>query len=285
MTAYYRDKVEISVDDLRKIMSLALYYFYKEKDDDKRAYYAGIMKICTTGCRPREAIITVFNKRIEPTKVFLHIGKKSTVGAANYPHETKTKMQYYWYLDPDYDKIWNAIRSLNIPGVAAHSEDHKKKQAKLSTIYHNMIDSLGIEKKFTMRSIRCYHATRYVALNVAAKQCTNNLVVRMPPNPLQHESLSTTKKHYSQKEAFNRIKGVELAQRMGLNNTVFDPNKVEFPCIFQTIEDFSAKKVSRKVEPYKGNLRELKYEQKEANEDVGVDSETENEDENEGGDG
>jgi hypothetical protein len=74
-------------------------------------------------------------------------------------------------------------------------------------LYNKTLDHLKISKKYTMRSIRCWHATEWV------KMRTEYFIMgwedKVPPNPLQHEDYKTTLIYYAQKGSDNREEAYE----------------------------------------------------------------------------
>jgi len=65
MPVPHRKKIEITTQDFRKLTQGAYCKFLKEKDERKRVNYAAILFMCATGCRPREAVIAVFNHKVK----------------------------------------------------------------------------------------------------------------------------------------------------------------------------------------------------------------------------
>ena len=148
-----------------------------------------------TGCRPTEAAFIVFQKTITISDYDFLPSKWKASAPADF---TKTGLHYRWLIPNESNDIVELVLKTTVTGFKRH-EDLK---TKLTYWYEKVMKDAGLEMeneigdRLTMRSIRCHHATEWVKLDAEHKF----MGLPKPPNPLQHESEATTRRHYAEKQ-------------------------------------------------------------------------------------
>ena len=183
-----------------------------EQDQCMLAKDLAIYFAIITGCRPMEAAYVVYNKSIHDNDQLLNKrwGKIDYMATVEH-YVTKTHQLYRWLLQREENFIVPLIRNLDVSVFLGWSTLY----AGLDYWYNKVRKEAGVSQfkdhmggAYTMRSIRCYHATEWV------KTCTEYKVMgweNEPHNPLQHTTPRLAHLTYAEKDA-----GDENAARIRL---------------------------------------------------------------------
>ena len=176
-----------------------------------------------TGCRPNEAAWIVVHKTVDQetvTLVHAEFDWMATVPEGS----TKTHREYHILLPKSFE-FW---RTLLMEHTATGYDDRDKLTAALANYWaRSVLKGAGVPKEpgsannYSLKTVRALHGTRYVEL-YAEYQVMG--WTPLPPNPLSHESLKTTKENYAKKGSDNLLKArLRCKKKYGWEPETFAP--------------------------------------------------------------
>ena len=165
----------------------------------KLTKYLTLYILFVTGCRPTEAAHILFEKTFILND-YKHLPYKWKATADS--SFTKTHRDYTWMIPNEANDIVDLILRL---GTTDYTKQDVLKEDLKYWYWKTMRDAgLDLEneddERLNMRSIRCYFATEWVKFDAECKW----MGWTRPPNPLQHESATTTLRYYSETGADNQ---------------------------------------------------------------------------------
>ena len=182
-----------------------------------------------TGCRHNEAVWILCNFqrgfRVNKNKLLREEYYNKLFAPEGF---TKTGVDYTWYLKKDVaSRIVQERRKVS--EKFAVSCDMVKLSNNTRMRFRTVLTDLGIDKRYTLRSVRRLVATEYVKL------CAENRVLGIkinPPNPLQHKNTAFTIRKYAAPNADSNQDAIHRAitkKRPGYQKLLddFDPEQYE----------------------------------------------------------